>query len=566
MSVMTLEHSALLELDPEGGFIRFAGQRVLLLDATAMGLLRKYLVENFGLTAGRTVLTQFGFAHGWRMAESLQAEFDWTDVADRMRAGVRIHALEGLYRVELGSEGKLLDEGITVAASYEAEQHLLHFGRADVAICWTICGLLSGYASRVVGEDIYVLEDRCLGKGDPACHFIGRTREGWGDEQAEELNYFEMGRLQESLDISLKRVTDTLKVAEAKLREHRSLLDAVNPGADEPTGLIVRSPAMKRLIDLARRVARVDATILLSGESGVGKERIARLVHEESSRAMGPFVAINCAAITETLLESELFGHARGSFTGASTDRPGLFEAANHGTLLLDEISEISIGMQVKLLRVLQEREVRRVGENRSRKVDVRIIATTNRKLAEDVLEGRFRQDLYYRLKVVELHVPALRDRQEDILPLARLLLEVATERMDGRVRLLSPLVADRLLQHSWPGNVRELENAMERGAALARSSRVELEDLPVEVRKTRPRDVLADDDCRTLGMVEKEHILAVLEVNGGNQTQAARQLEIGTATLYRKLKAYREAAEEAAGTSPHPGAPRSAEHPDEGE
>ncbi len=194
-------------------------------------------------------------------------------------------------------------------------------------------------------------------------------------------------------------------------------------------------------MELARRVAKVDATVLITGESGVGKERIARLVHDESTRAAGPFVAVNCGAITETLLESELFGHARGAFTGASSDRPGLFEAANHGTLLLDEIGEISSGMQVKLLRVLQEREIRRVGENKSRSVDVRVLATTNRHLAHGVADGGFRQDLYYRLKVVELDVPPLRDRREDILPLARVLLADAAVRMGRKISGVAPQV-----------------------------------------------------------------------------------------------------------------------------
>ena len=318
-----LDHKELLELDPEGGVIRFAGQRALLLDAVAMGLLRKYLVENFGLTAARTVLTQFGFAHGWRMAEAMQAEFKWDSDDDWQRAGTRIHALEGLFRVEAGSKGPLSKEGVTLLASYEAEQHLLHFGRSDVPVCWTICGLTSGYLSRSAGKEIYVLEDRCVGKGDAACHLIGRTREEWGDERAEELRFFEPKRLEECLDVSLHRVTETLKAAERKLREHRRALVRVARGVDEPLGIVAKSPAMRQVVDLARRVAKVDSTVLITGESGSGKERIARLVHDESTRAAGPFIAVNCGAITETLLESELFGHARGAFTGATAGPAG---------------------------------------------------------------------------------------------------------------------------------------------------------------------------------------------------------------------------------------------------
>ena len=539
MRADVLDHKELLELDPEGGTIRFAGQRALLIDAVAMGLLRKYLVENFGLTAARTVLTQFGFAHGWRVAEMLQAEFKWESDDDWRRAGTRIHALEGLFRLAPGSEGPLSKSGVTLLASYEAEQHLLHFGRSDEAVCWTISGLTSGYLSRSTGKDVYVLEDRCMGKGHAACQLFGRTRAEWGDERAEELRFYLPNRLAECLDTSLHRVTETLKSAEKKLRDHRRALVRVAKDVEEPLGIVAKSPPMRQVVDLARRVAKVDATVLITGESGSGKERIARLVHDESTRATGPFIALNCGAITETLLEGELFGHARGAFTGATHDRPGLFEAANGGTLLLDEVGEISSGMQVKLLRALQEREVRRVGENKNRKVDVRVVAATNRDLAQGVAGGDFRMDLYYRLKVVELHVPALRKRRDDILPLARVLLADAALRMKRKISGFGAPAADQLLRYEWPGNVRELENVMERAVALAQGTRVELEDLPEEVRQAIPKPTTTLGSVRPLEEIEKEYILAALDLNAGNQTQTAEQLKIGSATLYRKLKSY---------------------------
>ncbi|MGK0359852.1 MAG: two-component system response regulator HydG [Bradymonadia bacterium] len=540
MRVENLNHQELLELDPEGGMIRFAGQRALLLDAVAMGLHRKYLAENFGLTAARAVLTQFGFAHGWRMAAALKTQYDWESKDEWRRAGPKIYTLEGLFRAQQGSEDTLTEEGVMLLASYEAEQHLLHFGRSDSAVCWTICGLMSGYVSHATGKEIYALEDRCLGKGHAGCHIQGRTREEWGEERAEDLLYFDSGRLKECLDVSLTRVTDTLKAAEKKLSQHRRALVSVGPSVDDAFGIVARSRKMQGVVDLAQRVAKVDVTVLITGESGVGKERIARLVHEESSRAMGPFVAVNCGAITESLLESELFGHARGAFTGATTDRPGLFEAANGGTLLLDEIGEVSPAMQVKLLRVLQEKEVRRVGENRSRPIDARVLAATNRDLAHGVAESTIRQDLYYRLKVVELRVPPLRDRRDDILPLARVLLSAAATRMQREISGLAPSAAAQLLRYQWPGNVRELENAMERAAALARGSRVELTDLPDEIRQTSPTPAAEGESVRLLSEIEREYILAMLDRNGGNQTRTAKQIGIGTATLHRKLKKYR--------------------------
>lgn len=539
MRLDALTHRELLELDTQRGVIRFAGQRALLLDAVAMGLLRQYLVENFGLTAARAVLTQFGFAHGWRMAAAARKEFEWTDDEAWRRAAARICTLEGLFLADPGADDPQGKSGLTLQASYEAEQHLLHFGQSDSAVCWTLCGLMSGYSSHAAGTEVYVLEDRCLGQGHAACHLVGRTRLQWGDERVQELTFFDSERLKECLDVSLSRVTDTLKSAEAKIREHRRTLVRVAPDVAEPLGIVAKSEQMKRVVDLALRVAKVDATVLIAGESGVGKERIARMVHDGSARAAGPFLAVNCGAITETLLESELFGHARGAFTGAAADRPGLFEAANHGTLLLDEIGEVSASMQVKLLRVLQEREVRRVGENKVRSVDVRILAATNRDLSYEIAEGNFRQDLYYRLKVVELSVPPLRERRDDILPLARVLLAEAAMRMSRDCSSFAPNVADQLLRYDWPGNVRELQNAMERAAALARGDRAELEDLPEEVRSAPGKARVSGSAVLPLREVEKEHILAALDRFGGNQRLTAQQLGIGSATLYRRLKQY---------------------------
>jgi DNA-binding NtrC family response regulator len=295
---------------------------------------------------------------------------------------------------------------------------------------------------------------------------------------------------------------------------------------------------MEKVLEVARRVAMVDSTILVTGESGVGKERIARLIHDQSPRMAGPFVAVNCGAVPEGLLESELFGHAKGSFTGADRDRPGLFEAARGGTLLLDEIGEIPPPMQVKLLRVLQEREVRRVGENRSRPIDVRVVAATNRDLAAEVQAARFRQDLYYRLRVIELRVPALRERREDILPLARLFMAEAASRTGSRTSGFTPGAARQLVRYPWPGNVRELENAVEHAVVLARGPWIDVEDLPAEIGAALP-GAYAQGEVQPLEELERDYILAVLKGATGNKVQAAAQLGISPATLYRRLKVY---------------------------
>ena len=538
MRVEDLSISELVEFDSEDGVVRFAGQRALIIDATAKGNLRKELINHFGLSTARAVLTRFGFVQGWRMAEAMQDLFQWESEEDWHHACGRIHMLEGMYRLGPGTPGSLTKEGLTLVGSYEAEQHIAHLGRSDTSVCWTICGLTSGYLSRAMGKEIYVLEERCIGRGDAACHLLGRTLEEWGDDRADELRFYRVENLKEWLEPSLHRITENLKEAERKLREKKRVLTRVAPEVEDPLGMIARSAAMRRLVDLARRIAKVDSTVLITGESGTGKELIAQLVHDESARAAGPFIAVNCGAITESLLESELFGHARGAFTGAAQDRIGLFEAANGGTLLLDEIGDVSPGMQVKLLRVLQEREIRRVGENKSRPVNVRVMAATNRELTADIAAGRFRKDLYYRLNVVQLHVPSLRDRREDILPLARVLLAEAAARFKRPVTGLSPRAADQLLRYDWPGNVRELENAMERAVALGRANLMELDDLPEEVRQAIPTPSVSGP-VRALDEIEKDYILAVLDLNGGNQTRTAEQLGIGSATLYRKLKSY---------------------------
>ena len=531
MRTNELNCDTLLEIDPEGGLIHFAGHRAVLFDAVAMGLLRKSLVENFGTSATRKVLTQFGFAHGWRMAESIRAQFGWDSPKDLRCAGSRLHMFEGLFRVQPGTSDALGEDGSTLVESYEAQQHLLHFGPAATPTCWTICGVLSGYLSCTEGREIFVLEDRCLAMGDATCHLVGRSRDQWVRAQANGLGSHDSGELLEQLNIPFPSMSDTLSSAENQLPARREEVD-------DSSGIVMKSPAMRRVMDLARRVANIESSVLITGESGVGKERVARFVHERSSRTSGPFIAVNCGAITEALLESELFGHTRGAFTGAARDRTGLFEAANHGTLLLDEIGDISPGMQQKLLRVLQEREVRRVGDNESRPIDVRILAATNRDLATRVAADQYRQDLYYRLKVIDLHVPALRERRNDILPLARRFLADARLRMKRRITGLSAGAAEQLLRHDWPGNVRELENAIERAVALARGLHVELEDLPDEVRHAAPTPN-ARGSVRSLDAVAKDYILAVLERNGGNRARTAEQLGIGSATLYRKLKSY---------------------------
>ncbi len=529
MRAEDLDLRELLDFEPGGGTIRFAGERALILDVVAFGLLRRELVESLGPTAARVVLTRFGYAHGWRTAEALRSAFPWDDEREWHRAGGRLHQLQGMLVYEpVGAvEGPRPFAQALWKESVEAEAHLAHLGLSSEPVCWMSCGFASGYLGYCHGRAICCVEERCRGRGDAVCVMAGRPREEWGDDPR--LVYFEP----DALDRSLRQVTAALRRADRKLAARRP-----RSGQADDGGLVAESAAMRHALDLARRVALVDSTVLLAGESGSGKEALARFVHAGSARALRPFVAVNCAAVPETLLESELFGHARGAFTGATQDRAGLFEAASGGTLLLDEIGDLPTAMQAKLLRVLQEREVRRVGENRVRAVDVRVLAATHRDLAAEVAAGRFRQDLYYRLRVIEIRVPPLRERREDVLPLARRHVALVAARTGCPVTGLTPAAADQLQRWGWPGNVRELQNVIERAVVLARGRRVDVEDLPEEVRIAQPGRG-SPGAPRTLADVERAHVLAVLRGVGGNRERAAAELGIGSATLYRKLKEY---------------------------
>ena len=326
--------------------------------------------------------------------------------------------------------------------------------------------------------------------------------------------------------------------------------------------VIAEDPATRQVLELARRVAGTDATVLLSGESGVGKEVFARFVHRHSARAEQPFVAINCAAIPENLLEATLFGYEKGSFTGASQPHAGKFEQAQRGTLLLDEVSEMPQQLQAKLLRVLQEREVERVGGKQPVPLDVRVLATTNRDLDAEVSAGRFREDLFYRLNVFPLHIPPLRSRPADILPLANRLLRLGSEALHGKAFTLSNAAAAGLTAHTWRGNIRELENVLQRAMILAPGAVIELEHLclpkqargtptslsPVSVPAAAEPKAQAPTDLKSL---ERTHILETLAAVNGVRKTAAERLGMSERTLRYKLQQYRleQAERDAAGT-----------------
>ncbi|MBV9613669.1 MAG: sigma 54-interacting transcriptional regulator [Acidobacteriaceae bacterium] len=329
-----------------------------------------------------------------------------------------------------------------------------------------------------------------------------------------------------SVGFEANQQIETLKAENALLQEQI----ATN------TGIVGNSAAIRRLLDLVERLAPRDTTVLITGESGTGKELVARALHNKSPRRERPFVAVNCAALTDTLFESELFGHEKGAFTGAIALKRGRFEMAHGGTIFLDEVGELAHGLQAKLLRVLQQREFERVGGTQAHPLDIRVIAATNRDLSEDVREGRFREDLYHRLNVVTLDSPPLRDRKEDIPLLARYFLQRASERCKRQVLGLSPEAEELGLQYSWPGNVRELENAMERAVVLGVSEWVLPEDLPETLLETAPRATEAKYH-HSVGQAKREAILDAYVQGNGDYKQAARLLGLHPNYLLRLVR-----------------------------
>ena len=347
------------------------------------------------------------------------------------------------------------------------------------------------------------------------------------------------------LDFDVLKLTLSRTLEHSRLKAENSQLRAES----RSRAIVGNSPAIRRMQEMIETVAPSDATVLIIGKSGTGKELVARSIHQLSSRADGPWVAVNCAALSENLLESELFGHEKGAFTGADKRREGRFLQASGGTLFLDEIGEIPLQMQVKLLRALQQREIQRVGSDETISVDVRIVAATNRDLAEEIRAGRFREDLYYRLNVVSIMVPSLAERREDIPLLAQHFLHIHGERNRKDVKGFTPLAMDMLLRYDWPGNVRELENAVERAVVLLFGQYVSERELPQAVVESYrpPQEISAPlpdggggpDEPRTLEDVERDFIIRTVRECGDNKSEAAKRLGISRKTLHTKLKSY---------------------------
>lgn len=533
----------LLDCRPDQGIMRLHEQRVVLLNSAALGLLQQDMIDNFGVEAARRLFLRFGYVHGYHDALSLRDRFKWTG-EQGLRAGATLLRLEGIartdvVRLEQDAAAGYFRQDLVWHDSYAAEQHVQHCGMSSSPVCWSLVGYASGYATACLGIEIYFRESECLGQGASKCAVIGRDAASWGDDAVTMRADFQGNNLRDEVErlrgAAHGRLQEVERRAATKVkREQTRLRDRVTRAAASKQ-FVANTAVMKEVLETAARVAPLDTTVLIRGESGTGKEFIVRLIHDESRRAGGAFVSINCAALTDTLLESELFGHVRGAFTGAVREKAGLFEVATNGTLFLDEIGEAAPGVQAKLLRALQEREIRRVGGERTIKVNARVIAATNRDLQVAVAAGTFREDLYFRLSGFVITVPPLRERRNDIPLLVHDFVRRAAGRVKKDVHAVAADALTVLMQYRWPGNVRELEHAIERAVIVARGQTILTRDLPPDLVQTASQETI--DDILDLRQLERVTILRALERFRGNRRAAASALHISTATLWRKVK-----------------------------
>lgn len=447
-----------LHFSTRDGRIWLDDQRMLLIHAKALGALRKELIDHVGTEAARGFLTRMGYCAGVCDAQLARKVRVKASLNDMFVVGPQMHCLEGIGLSEVVRLDIDIERGIHYGeflwtSSVEDEENMRHFVVDTEPACWMQTGYASGYSTEFMGRPVLYREVECLSMGQTSCRIVGKLVEDWDDEARKDMRFM---------------VPETIVNSPVTFSRQPSATARPTAGAGNPDNPVGISPGFNAVLSLLKKVASTQATVLFLGESGVGKEVFARMLHRCSSRHAKSFVALNCAAIPENLIESELFGVERGAFTGASHSRAGRFERAEGGTLFLDEVGTLSFGAQSKLLRVLQEGEVERVGDSSTRKINVRVIAATNVDLREEVKIGNFREDLFFRLNVFPIRILPLRERREDIPLLMAHFLGKFNLRHERHLTGFTQRAVDAMLSYDWPGNVRELENIIERGVILA--------------------------------------------------------------------------------------------------
>ncbi|MEN6441639.1 MAG: sigma 54-interacting transcriptional regulator [Syntrophobacter sp.] len=545
-----------LDFHPRDGSISLCDERVVIQSVSALCFLRQDLVQTFGIETARRMITRMAYAQGYLQGLILADRYG-VKVADP--SGAAFHELQGFGKTTIivkvkDPDGPSFHEEGVIQKSIDAEQHLLLFGRSDIPVCWNITGFASGYHSAVRGQDIFFDEETCVGRGDSCCHIVGKeippsqhpAQAGSGFQAVDPLllsNSFA------GIRSAMSRKFEELRKKRSRSKRRKSYQPRICDDEVELTDgderaltlpgesrFIVSDGAMASAVRSAMQVAPLPTTVLIQGESGTGKEFFARLIHHQSGRTNAPFVSLNCAALTESLLESELFGHVRGAFTGAIRDKAGLMELARDGTLFLDEVGDMPLAIQAKLLRALELRQIRKVGGETAIDVNARIIAATNIDLLAAIEAGTFRRDLYFRLAGFRIKLPALRERRESIPILAYEFLKRAVSEFGKKVVCISPSAMSKLMHYSWPGNVRELKHAIERAVIVSTGAEIQVEALP----ETNSQNAGKPLDTLNLKQNERILILQALIESKGNRSIAARNLHIDPATLWRKLKRYK--------------------------
>jgi DNA-binding NtrC family response regulator len=539
----------------ETGQIWLREHRMLLVHAEAQALLRKELIDTLGMARARGLLMRMGYASGARDAEIARTRSQSASDLDAFMTGPQLHTLEGIVRVvplrlELDRSAGHFHGEFRWENSWEGQWHRHYYGTHDEPVCWTQIGYACGYTSTFMGRPILYKEVECSGMGDEHCRIIGKPIDEW-DDAAEHQQFF-----------NRESIAEQLLELQTQVVELRSTIDQRQGLAPDIAGT---APAFCEAFELLRTAAGSRIAVLLLGETGVGKELFARALHTMSDRRTKPFVALNCAAMPNELVESELFGVEKGAYTGAQVTRAGRFERADGGTLFLDEIGELPLPAQSKLLRALQEGEIERVGDHRTRRVDVRVVAATNCRVQEAVREGRFRSDLYYRLNAFQIEIPPLRERKEDIPLLAKRFLAEQCAIQGKKLLGFSDKAKRSLLSYGWPGNIRELRNVVERGVLLAPpATRVEVHQLfasqpgddatllsvdahgALGVRSWEPGRALSEavfNGTMTLDQVEAMLLETAVDKARGNLSSAARMLGLTRAQLAYRLKRLSEPA-----------------------
>lgn len=530
--------------DQEHGKVFFRHYRMVLLSACAFGALRRELIETLGCKQARGVLKRFGYAAGFVDANALIQMFGDASQRQHLDYGSCLQALEGMTSVDVIHEKTVVDflaGRFHMEAywdnSFEAEQHLSTFGRSDEPVCWTLMGYATGHSSAATRQRTLVVETECRAMGSRRCRFVADFDNNFPEDlavQRRDYQAFNIPAAFQELERTIEQQQESLKKSETSIAHLKSKQESGPTLAG-----LTQSDAMRRVVEIAERVAPVDATVLISGEKGSGKELLARGIHERSKRSEKPFVAVHCSALPESLQEAELFGYAKGSFAGATSEHESPFESANGGTLFLDEIGDLSLAAQTKVLRALEEGEIKRLGENRARKVYVRVLAATDQDLEAMVAGRQFQKDLYLRLNVVSINLPPLRERDNDILLLSDHFLRKFASKFSKDVKRLSTEAKRALAEHNWPGNVRELENVMERAVILAEGNEIELRDLP-EGMRGRSQSGLESSPTELSAIAnEQDRIVKALELSNGNREDAAAMLGMGRTTLWRKMQKY---------------------------